>query len=173
MTAPDPTAREAQITRSIVDRGDRGFGLCAACQAADACRLGIREMRRTGPESMLAIAACPADFRGAAEVAHGGWIAAAFDDFLGQLSVLHGQLHVTASITVDFARPVPIEREVHIAGTRGEYQGRRLPMEAEMTLASSGAVLARAHGVWVSRDLSHYERHDEWLATQEDSGTSR
>ena len=91
-----------------------------------------------------------------------------FDDFLGQLSVLHGQLHVTASLTVDFAKPVPIERDVHILGTRGEYEGRRLPMRAEMTLASSGARLASAHGIWVSRDISHYERHDEWLAGQDE-----
>lgn len=167
MTGPDPAAREAQIERSIVDRGDRGFGLCAACQRLGSCQLGIVEMRREGPETMRAIAACPPGFTGASDVAHGGWIAAAFDDFLGQLSVLHGQLHVTASLTIDFAKPVPVGREVHIVGTRGEYEGRRLPMRAEMTLASSGAVLARAHGTWVSRDLSHYERHDEWLAEQE------
>ena len=125
-------------------------------------------MRRDGPESLLAVAACPSTFAGAAEVAHGGWIAAVFDDFLGQLSVLHGQLHVTASITVDFAKPVPIERDVHILGTRSEYDGRKLPMQAQMTLASSGARLASAHGIWVSRDISHYERHDQWLATQDE-----
>ena len=104
-------------------------------------------------------------------MAHGGWVAAVFDDFLGQLSVLHGQLHVTASITVDFAKPVPIERDVHIVGTRGAYEGRRLPMQAEMTLASSGARLASAHGIWVSRDLSHYQQHDEWLAGQGEPDT--
>ena len=78
--------------------GDRGFGLCASCQLLGACQLGITEMRREGPESMRAIAACPPGFTGASDVAHGGWIAATFDDFLGQLSVLHGQLHVTASL---------------------------------------------------------------------------
>jgi acyl-coenzyme A thioesterase PaaI-like protein len=168
MSVQDPAEREAQIARSIEDRGDRGFGLCAACQRQGACHLGIRHVTREGPESLLAVAACPSTFAGAAEVAHGGWIAAVFDDFLGQLSVLHGQLHVTASLTVDFAKPVPIERDVHILGTRGEYEGRRLPMRAEMTLASSGAHLASAHGTWVTRDFSHYERHDEWLASQEE-----
>ena len=126
-----------------------------------------REARRDGPESLRAVASCPPTFAGAAEVAHGGWVAAVFDDFLGQLSVLHGQLHVTASIAVDFAKPVPIERDVHIVGTRGEYEGRRLPMQAEMTLASSGARLASARGIWVSRDMSHYQQHDEWLASQD------
>jgi acyl-coenzyme A thioesterase PaaI-like protein len=168
MIVPDPAAREAQIARSIGDHGDRGFGLCAACQRTGACHLGIREMRREGPESLLAVAACPSTFAGAAEVAHGGWIAAVFDDFLGQLSVLHGQLHVTASLTVDFAKPVPIERDVYILGTRGQYEGRRLPMHAEMTLASSGARLASAHGTWVTRDISHYQEHDEWLARQDE-----
>jgi hypothetical protein len=38
-----------------------------------------------------------------------------------------------------------------------------------MTLASSGARLASAHGVWVTRDLTHYERHDEWLARQDEA----
>jgi hypothetical protein len=168
MSTPDPVAREAQIGRSITDHGDRGFGLCAACQRIGACQLGIREVRREGAASLLALAACPATFAGAAEVAHGGWIAAVFDDFLGQLSVMHGQLHVTASITVEFATPVPIERDVHIVGVRGEYEGRRLPMRAEMTLASTGAHLASAHGVWVSRDMTHYDRHDAWLARQDE-----
>ena len=172
MIVPGPAAREAQLARSITDHGDRGFGLCAACQHNNACHLGIREVRREGPESLLAVAACPPTFAGAAEVAHGGWIAAVFDDFLGQLSVLHGQLHVTASLTVDFAKPVPIQRDVHILGTRGEYEGRRLQMRAEMTLASSGARLASAHGVWVSRDISHYERHDAWLARQDEPNAS-
>ena len=37
-----------------------------------------------------------------------------------------------------------------------------------MTLASSGARLASAYGIWVSHDMSHYQQHEEWLASQDE-----
>jgi hypothetical protein len=36
-----------------------------------------------------------------------------------------------------------------------------------MTLASSGAVLARGEAVMVLRDMGHFARHQEWLAQQD------
>jgi hypothetical protein len=36
-----------------------------------------------------------------------------------------------------------------------------------MTLASSGAVLARGEAVMVLRDIGHFARHQEWLARQD------
>jgi hypothetical protein len=37
----------------------------------------------------------------------------------------------------------------------------------ELRLASTGALLARAHGVFVERDASHFERYRRWIADQD------
>jgi hypothetical protein len=46
-------------------------------------------------------------------------------------------------------------------------EGSRWYLAAEMVLQSSGAVLARASGVWVTRDRGHYDRHQKWLSEQQ------
>ena len=46
-------------------------------------------------------------------------------------------------------------------------EGRRWYLAAEMTLASTGAVLASGEAVMVLRDAGHFARHAEWLAEQD------
>ena len=114
MQSPDPAARAAaQIERSIADHGDRGFGLCAGASARVSVTSASARPIAMAPTRSVLSCSCPSSFAGgAAEVAHGGWVAAVFDDFLGQLSVLHGQLHVTA-----FHSP---ERWTWAAGLEGD-----------------------------------------------------
>jgi hypothetical protein len=45
--------------------------------------------------------------------------------------------------------------------------GQRWYVAGEMTLASTGAVLARGEAVMVLRDRGHFARHAEWLAQQD------
>ena len=46
-------------------------------------------------------------------------------------------------------------------------EGHRWYVAGEMTLASTGAVLAQAEAVMVVRDIGHFARHEEWLARQD------
>jgi len=110
---------------------------------------------------------CGAEHEGGPGVAHGGWTAAAMDEVLGHLNLLMGQMAVTGSLTVDFLKPVPIERPLELrAWCEGVENGRRRN-HGELTLAATGAVLARAHGVFVERDQSHFERYRRWIAEQD------
>jgi len=102
-------------------------------------------------------------------VAHGGWTAASFDEVLGHLVLLHGGMAVTGQLTIEFLRPVPIERDLEIRAWIEGSEGHRLQIRGELTLAGSGAVLGRAHGTFVQRDnpAAHFDKLDHWLAEQD------
>jgi acyl-coenzyme A thioesterase PaaI-like protein len=114
---------------------------------------------------------CPKDHEGGPGVAHGGWTAAIMDEALGHLALLSGQMTVTATLTVDFLRPVPIERPLRVVAWRESVERNRWLNAGELVLVSNGAVLARARGEFAMRDQTrHFERFREWLADEGRSG---
>ena len=144
--------------------------LCGACKRLGFCHLGLAAESLDADGALIARLTCPRDHEGGPGVAHGGWTAAAFDEVLGHVSLLHGQMAVTATLTVDFLKPVPIERELQARGWIERREGSRIYIRGELRLSGSGALLGSAHGVWVARDYGHFERHRQWLA-QQDSPT--
>jgi len=88
------------------------------------------------------------------------------DDCLGHVPIHHRVLSVTAELTISFVKPVPVGRLVEISAWVDRREGRRWYISGEMVLLPSGAQLARARGIWVTRDAQHFDRHERWLATQ-------
>ena len=141
--------------------------LCYACRAGGVCQLGLREMLPAGERAVLARLACPATYEGGPGVAHGGWTAAAFDEVMGHLGPLNGALTVTGTLTVEYLRPVPIERDLEVRAWVERVEGRRWFLGAEMFLVATNARLGRAQGIFVERKAEHFENHRRWLAAQE------
>ncbi len=143
--------------------------LCVACRRLGHCRLGMtKEELDGGPGRVRVEITCPADQEaGPGGVAHGGWVASALDEILGHTVVLAGHLAVTGTLTIHFLRPAPVGRPMIGFGRAVRREGLRWYMEGELTLAATGAVIARAEGVWIERTGSHYDRFQEWLATQD------
>lgn len=148
-------------------RNDGGVALCGACRDSETCRLGVTREGLDGVDTAVFELSCPPDHEGGPNVAHGGWTAAAFDDCMGHLPLLHRVRSVTAELTVSFLKPVPVGRELGLRARVERREGRRWYLAAEMTLLSTGAVLARASGVWVTRDAAHFDQHERWLAQQD------
>ncbi|EHB50329.1 thioesterase superfamily protein [Mycolicibacterium rhodesiae JS60] len=147
-------------------KSDGGVPLCGACRAAGDCRLGVRqEVLADGVVTSDLV--CPAGQEGGPNVAHGGWTAAVMDEMLGHLPLHHNQLSVTATLTIDFIKPVPIERPLRARAWVDKVDGSKWYVSGELLLLPAGAVLAKATGVWVARDPSHFLRHQQWLAAQE------
>jgi acyl-CoA thioesterase FadM len=90
-----------------------------------------------------------------------------FDEVLGHVPVLNRELAVTGQLSVTYVKPVPIGRPLHARAWTVRREGRRWYVAGEMTLASTGAVLARGEAVMVVRDPGHFTRHQEWLAGQD------
>lgn len=142
--------------------------LCAACSRVGRCRLGIVDEVLCGEFRSETLLVCPSDHEGGPGVAHGGWTASVMDEALGHLALLCGSMTVTASLTVEFVRPVPIERALVLTAWREAVEGNRWRNGGELVLKSTGAVLARARGAFVLRDRAqHFAKFRDWLAKEE------
>lgn len=148
-------------------RTDGGVALCGACTRTGRCRLGVQLERLEGPDTALFELSCPRDQEGGPDVAHGGWTAAVLDECLGHVPLLRNVMSVTAELTVSFVKPVPVQRPVEVRAWVERREGSRWYIRGEMVLLPGRALLARASGIWVVRDLAHFARHQQWLADQD------
>ncbi len=142
--------------------------LCGACRRLGACRLGLGREELQPDGSVYTELVCAPENEGGPDVAHGGWTAAVLDEILGHVQVLRGELAVTGQLSVTYVKPVPIGRPLHARAWRERLEGHRSYVAAELTLASTGAVLARGSAVMVLRDRDHFARHQQWLAGQDE-----
>ncbi|MWA00955.1 PaaI family thioesterase [Actinomadura sp. LD22] len=149
-----------------------GVALCGACRAASACRLGVERERLDEAGTAWFDVSCPHEQEGGPNVAHGGWTASVLDECLGHVPLLNSTLSVTAELSVSFVKPVPVGRPLRVRAWVEKREGSRWYISGEMTLLPGRAVLARASGIWVTRDTGHFDRHERWLAEQDASATS-
>ncbi len=140
--------------------------LCNACTRIGHCRLGLKE--ETLQDGVVTThLVCSSDNEGGPGVAHGGWTAGVLDELVGHVPLLHNQLSVTGTLTIRFVKPVPIDRPLIATARLVSKETRRWHVEAVLSLAVTGAELARAEAVMVLRDGGHFERHRQWLAEQD------
>lgn len=144
--------------------------LCGACRRLGSCRLGLGREELQPDGSVHTDLVCGPENEGGPDVAHGGWTAGVFDEVLGHVPVLNGELAVTGQLSVTYVKPVPVGRPLHARAWTVRREGHRWYVAGELTLASSGAVLARGEAVMVVRDIGHFARHQEWLAGQDQAG---
>ncbi|MFI5040898.1 MAG: PaaI family thioesterase [Acidimicrobiales bacterium] len=150
-------------------RTDGGVALCGACRRTTPphCRLGLTTERLDDDGVAHFEIECPVNQEGGPGVAHGGWTAAVLDEVIGHVPILHGQMSVTGTLTVRFVKPVPIGRALEATAWVDRVEGHRWFCSGQLVLASSGAELASATGIWVARDGSaHFAAFQTWLAEQ-------
>ena len=82
---------------------------------------------------------------------HGGIIATILDDAMGKLNKLRDVLAMTAKMTVEYLRPVPLYEALQVESHEISRRGRRLTHVAQIT-DEKGTVLARSRGVFVIID---------------------
>lgn len=144
-----------------------GVALCAACSRLGDCRLGLRTEVFEEGGSVATELVCDESHEGGPGVAHGGWTAGALDELVGHVVLQHGKLAVTGKLTVQFLRPVPINRPLRATARRVREENGRWFVRAGIVLAATGAVLATGDGEMVLRDRTHFARFRQWLAEQD------
>jgi acyl-coenzyme A thioesterase PaaI-like protein len=148
-------------------RTDGGVALCGACRRTGACRLGLTTERLDANGVAHFEITCPPEHEGGPGVAHGGWTAAMLDEALGHVVLLNNRMSVTGTLTIRFEKPVPIGRPLEARAWAERREARKWHLAGELVLASSGALLARADGVFVLRDgATHFGEFERWLAEQ-------
>lgn len=109
------------------------------------------EVRRDGDEAVARVELGPA-FEGAPNRAHGGIVAAIFDDVLGYLLTLRQRAGFTGELSVRYEAPVPMGAPLVFRARVTGDEGRKLFTEAEAY--ADGEVVARAQATFVLIDPS-------------------
>ncbi len=111
--------------------------------------------------------------QGAPGLAHGGVIAAAFDEALGALQVFLGEPAVTASLQTDFRAPVPTGSVLHLDCRVDSRTGRKLWTSGDAHLnAPDGPIVAQATGLFVVVDGGHFARNGRPAEVTESAGST-
>jgi len=95
--------------------------------------------------------------QGAPGLAHGGLLAAAFDEALGSLNWLLRRPAVTARLETDFLRPVPVDSRLFIAAEVLAVDGRKMYARAGGRLgATDGPLAVTAAALFIAVGLEHF-----------------
>ncbi len=117
---------------------------------------GLRmRFRVTGPSTVATRVVLADRHQGAPGIAHGGMVALLFDEVLGYTQAFVPEPAVTASLTTDYRRPVPVGEPLELTGSLDRRDGRKLHVSGEIRLAD-GRVAATATGLFLTVPLSHF-----------------
>lgn len=89
---------------------------------------------------------------GAPGRAHGGVVAALFDDLTGVVPAMVGAMSVTGRLEIEYRAPVPVEAPVELRAWLHERRGRKIEVHADARTA--GTLLASARALFVSIDFA-------------------
>ena len=96
-----------------------------------------------------------AEYQGAAGFLHGGIIATLLDEVMAKVSRFSDEQAVTAELTVEYKRPVPVDEDLVVEGWEVEASERHRFREGEIRDAS-GVVLARGRARFAVIDPAKY-----------------
>lgn len=121
---------------------------CFACgrENPDGLHLEFELDREAG--RVRCIARVPDRYRGAPRIVHGGMAALLLDEAMSHVNRMFDELSPTATLSLEFSRPVPIDRDLVLEAVRVERDGRKITNAATIRDAD-GTLLARGTGVFV------------------------
>jgi uncharacterized protein (TIGR00369 family) len=82
---------------------------------------------------------------------HGGIIATILDDAMGKVNKLHHVIALTKEMTVEYLKPVPLDKPLRVEGREVSVHGHRHINMAEI-LNENNEVLARSRGTFIAID---------------------
>ena len=126
---------------------------CFGCGPDNDSRLGIHP-HYEGDTVVAEIEFHPR-FEGGPGLAHGGAIAAFFDDLIGFVSMAHHRPAVTAKLEVNYLRPIPLGVTIRGEAWLAGIDGRKLYPEAA-GFAPDGTVLVEASGLFIEVGAEHF-----------------
>jgi uncharacterized protein (TIGR00369 family) len=83
--------------------------------------------------------------------AHGGIIATLLDEAMGKVNKLRHVVALTSQITVNYLKPVPLNKSLRVESREVRVRGRRHINMAEI-LNEKGEVLAQSQGIFIAID---------------------
>jgi acyl-coenzyme A thioesterase PaaI-like protein len=136
------------------------YSQCFGCGEAQVNGLRMEISAREG-NTFAALFTVTTAHQGAPGLAHGGVLAAAFDETLGAtVGMLMRHHAVTGKLETDFLHPVPVGSTLHIVSKLDGVAGRKIYASAEGRLnAEDGTLALRARALFIKVDASHFIKH--------------
>jgi acyl-coenzyme A thioesterase PaaI-like protein len=125
-------------------------GNCFACGPGNPIGMHLRFDRASDGEGVFARATLAPHYQGWRDIAHGGIVMALLDEAMAHAAGFAGHRGVTATVSVRFRKPVPLERPILVRG-RITWQRRNVLGVEGKVFDESGMLLAHAEGSFVSR----------------------
>ncbi|ODU03575.1 MAG: thioesterase [Pseudonocardia sp. SCN 72-86] len=163
-TTATPTARPAAHPDAPVPGQHLGehHEFCFACGlSVDGLQLDI-----VAAEDLSLTCAFPvtAKHQGAPGLIHGGIVAAAFDEMMGALQSFFREPAVTASLTTQYRKPIPVGSTLHMRARVDSREGRKLWTSVEGRLDTpDGPLAAEGTALFLFVPREHFEagrRHE-------------
>jgi len=122
---------------------------CFGCGADNP--LGLHMDFRTDGQRIYSFVSIPPAMAGWDQTVHGGIISTMLDEIMGwSVIYLLGKIGVTKSMTVEFMKPVQVEKQLTVVGTIGEVVSERLVMVTGTLYSEADLVCARAQGTFAT-----------------------
>lgn len=123
------------------------FPDCVVSGQANPMGIAVR-VHRDGDDAVASVILESA-FEGAPGRAHGGIVAAVFDDTMGFVLSMLRQPAFTGRLTVTYRAPTPVNEHLEFRARLVARDGRKLTIGAEAT-AASGVLVAEAEGLFIA-----------------------
>lgn len=107
------------------------------------------------------------EYQGGANFIHGGIIAVVLDEAMGKVNRFRGVRAVTAELTIEYVKPVPIDADLLVEAYEVEKKGRSLFHVGEIR-DTTGQLLARGRGRFVDVSTSRSQPEDVAAPTSGD-----
>jgi acyl-coenzyme A thioesterase PaaI-like protein len=114
--------------------------------------MGVAVSLHRDGDDAVARTSLGAAFEGAPGRAHGGIVAAIFDDTMGLVLKIVSTPAYTGELTIRYLAPTPVGEELEFRARLARREGRKLHMEAEAYRVADGTTLATAKAVFIAID---------------------
>ncbi len=128
---------------------------CFGCGPDNPHRLGIKPVYTE--DRVIAEMAFHPRFEGGPGLAHGGAVAALFDDLLGFVALIHQRPAVTAKLEVNYRHPIPLGVTIRSEAWLTSVEGRKLSVEGA-GFAPDGTVLVEVLGLFLMVGAEHFTK---------------
>jgi uncharacterized protein (TIGR00369 family) len=130
---------------------------CFVCGGANAHGMQLTFEQDDAAQRIRGKFRIAARYQGATGYLHGGMIATLLDEVMAKVSRFAHEHAVTAGLTIEYRKPVPVGDELIVEGWETGRQGRMRSREGEIRTAS-GVVLARGQAKFVTIDPTRFQR---------------
>jgi acyl-coenzyme A thioesterase PaaI-like protein len=127
------------------------------CLSRGECRLGITTELLDGDGVARFELECPPEHGEGFGLAHGGWTTSVLCEMAGHVAILSGTLAFMGTLTVRFAKPVPVREPLLGHASIDGRERRKVFVSAGIASSTSGHELATAAAVLIVAETAHLE----------------